>query len=289
MSEGTEKIKSELESTYDIPFTVIEEKLNGEPCYIMGPTPEYKELFNIRVSFSNRIRLNAEFIPDTYGADFIRSMGKRPISDRDIFLEYVGLMEERGAKVTISVNGEDVTEKQFRECSEDWNQLDVKVSKIPVSDEQYFSYSDKALEWGSVMMGMILSMADIVPLEDIQSSQPEGYSEGKKLKATVNRYERNPINRKLCLEKNGYSCCVCGMNFEDIYGPLGHKFIHVHHIVPVSQMGEGYVINPETDLVPVCPNCHAMLHRKDPPYTPEELKEIMKDRAGQTEKDGEMH
>jgi len=66
------------------------------------------------------------------------------------------------------------------------------------------------------------------------------------------------------------------MNFASVYGGVGDGFIHVHHIVPVSVIGTGYIINPIDDLVPVCPNCHAMLHRKDPPYSVEEMKLIIR-------------
>lgn len=34
-------------------------------------------------------------------------------------------------------------------------------------------------------------------------------------------------------------------------------------------------IDPISDLRPVCPNCHAMLHKKNPPYTIDELREII--------------
>ena len=66
------------------------------------------------------------------------------------------------------------------------------------------------------------------------------------------------------------------INFEKVYGNIGKGFIHVHHVLPVSQLGAGYVIDPVKDLVPVCPNCHAMLHQKNPPLLPEQLLEIMK-------------
>lgn len=90
------------------------------------------------------------------------------------------------------------------------------------------------------------------------------------------RYERNPINRKLCLYKKGYTCAVCGMNFQDVYGDIGKGFIEVHHTTPVSKMGEGYNLDIERDLVPLCSNCHSMTHRRNPPYSVEELKEIIK-------------
>jgi len=67
---------------------------------------------------------------------------------------------------------------------------------------------------------------------------------------------------------------VCGMDFVSRYGELGSGFIHVHHVIPVSKMGPNYIVDPINDLTPVCPNCHAMLHRKDPPLEIEELKGI---------------
>ncbi|QFG01295.1 HNH endonuclease (plasmid) [Psychrobacillus glaciei] len=86
--------------------------------------------------------------------------------------------------------------------------------------------------------------------------------EGHKRTVTVNKYERSSIARKNCVEKYGYNCAVCDMNFEDAYGDLGKSFIHVHHIVPLEQIGREYKVDYEKDLIPVCPNCHAMLHRK---------------------------
>ena len=70
-------------------------------------------------------------------------------------------------------------------------------------------------------------------------------------------------------------CHICGFDFEKTYGAVGKRFIHVHHITPVSELGPDYRINPEKDLIPVCPNCHAMLHRRKPPYLPEELRSVI--------------
>lgn len=89
----------------------------------------------------------------------------------------------------------------------------------------------------------------------------EGYFEGALKKVYVNHYERDREARNKCIEAHGCKCCVCGMDFENMYGELGKGFIHVHHIVPISMIGKEYKIDPIKDLVPVCPNCHAMLHR----------------------------
>jgi len=102
--------------------------------------------------------------------------------------------------------------------------------------------------------------------------------EGALLKVCVNKYERNQKARRECVAKKGYQCLVCGCDFETTYGEIGKNFIHVHHVTPISSIGEEYKLNVDTDLVPVCPNCHYMLHRKNPPYTIEELKVILSDK-----------
>ena len=89
------------------------------------------------------------------------------------------------------------------------------------------------------------------------------------------RYERSRVNREICLAHKGYSCHVCGFNFLEKYGPLGKNYIEVHHTTPVSEMGEGYVIDIDRDLVPVCSNCHSIIHRRKPPYSREEMKEMI--------------
>lgn len=103
--------------------------------------------------------------------------------------------------------------------------------------------------------------------------------EGALVKVMANKYERNQKARRECVAKKGYQCLVCGRDFEATYGEIGKGFIHVHHLTPISSIGKEYQLNVETDLAPVCPNCHYMLHRKDPPYTIEELKRMLSEVA----------
>ena len=100
------------------------------------------------------------------------------------------------------------------------------------------------------------------------------FPEGAKQTVLVNRYERNPEARAKCIEFHKARCKVCEMSFEETYGFFTKDFIHVHHITPLHQISESYDVNPETDLIPVCPNCHAMLHRQENgiPMTVERLK-----------------
>lgn len=101
------------------------------------------------------------------------------------------------------------------------------------------------------------------------------YKEGSRLSVTVNAYERNGKARAACIKHYGYVCCVCEISMTKIYGHIADRFIHVHHINPIGQKKEEYVVDPIKDLVTVCPNCHAMLHRVDPPLLVKDLKAIL--------------
>lgn len=107
------------------------------------------------------------------------------------------------------------------------------------------------------------------------------YYEGKVTEVKHNTYERNPFARRKCLEYYGYKCKICNFDFEKTYGNVGYKFIHVHHITPISNIGKEILVDPIKDLIPICPNCHAMVHRSNPPISIEEMKEIVtENRAG---------
>lgn len=104
--------------------------------------------------------------------------------------------------------------------------------------------------------------------------------EGLRKRVYVNKYERSAEARQKAIEyhcKDGVKCCICGFDFEKVYRELGKGFIHIHHITPISEIGKSYEINYKTDLIPVCPNCHAMLHKgKDGKVlTINELKSIL--------------
>lgn len=102
-----------------------------------------------------------------------------------------------------------------------------------------------------------------------------GFPEGSTTQVLVNKYERDPRNRAEAILIHGYSCLACGFDFKQKYGDLGSEFIVVHHVVPVSRIGADYLIDPKNDLITLCANCHAMIHRHDPPLNLEELRSIV--------------
>jgi len=102
------------------------------------------------------------------------------------------------------------------------------------------------------------------------------YPEGTATKVLINSYERNPEARAKCIEFHGAHCCICGFDFEAVYGEIGAGYIHVHHLTPLSSITKEYQVDPRKDLRPVCPNCHAIIHKKTPPFTIEEVRNLLK-------------
>ena len=107
---------------------------------------------------------------------------------------------------------------------------------------------------------------------------PDGieYQEGAVQQIRVNRYERDKKARDACLSYYGYVCQICCVKLSDVYGVIAEELIHVHHLKPISEIGESYLVDPISDLIPVCPNCHAVIHRKNPPYSPHEVTAMLR-------------
>jgi 5-methylcytosine-specific restriction protein A len=102
------------------------------------------------------------------------------------------------------------------------------------------------------------------------------YTEGTKRTRLITTCERNPKARSKCVEHYGARCQVCGLSFDERYGEIGKGFIHVHHLFQMAEINGEYQLDPIQDLRPLCPNCHAMIHKRVPPYTIAELKDKMR-------------
>lgn len=87
------------------------------------------------------------------------------------------------------------------------------------------------------------------------------YKEGKIQVKFGSKFERNPHLRQKAIDIHGTTCKVCGFNFEEVYGDIGKNFIEIHHIKPMYIIRKEVSVNPNTDLIPLCSNCHKMVHR----------------------------
>ena len=106
---------------------------------------------------------------------------------------------------------------------------------------------------------------DSLETELITHGQPnEGFvpdDEGRRSIQQHVSYERSQKNRRLALEIHGNLCTACGFSFDRVYGAqYARGFVEVHHVKSITEINGP--VNPETDLIPLCSNCHSMAHRE---------------------------
>ncbi len=123
-------------------------------------------------------------------------------------------------------------------------------------------------EWAKLTDGTLLPLAEEV-------SEALMLHEGATKQIMINAYERNAEARKQCLAHHGTRCTVYDFDFAATYGPVGAGFIHVHHLRPLATIGAAYAVDPIADLRPICPNCHAIIHHHNPPYTIEQVRRFL--------------
>ena len=158
-------------------------------------------------------------------------------------------------------------------------QHELKFEVETLTSESSIQYGLLSVQEETVINFALTFFSELLPRAERGYRGPDevvGYPEGASSQILVNRYERDPRNRKAAIEIHGKTCMACGFNFQDVYGDLGEEYIVIHHVTPVSAIGKNYQIDPKNDLVAICANCHAMIHRTNPPLTVNELKKILK-------------
>jgi len=173
-------------------------------------------------------------------------------------------------------NGTITTPAISRQLGKPSANTEAETAFLALCEELGIQPSNKARTYWRIELDPALTTHQVSGGEPGFPDEVAVYVEGATRRVVVNAYERNKEARAACLEHHGYSCAVCEFDFESIYGPIGAKFIHVHHLTPISTVAAKYKVDPISEMRPVCPNCHAMLHRSDPPFSIEELKEVLR-------------
>jgi 5-methylcytosine-specific restriction protein A len=104
---------------------------------------------------------------------------------------------------------------------------------------------------------------DLDAMEEANTDSEVTAAEGRERLFISRRRERDPRLRKKAIEIHGVNCKACGFNFGKSYGEWGEGFIEIHHAKPIATYSsEGDETNVDTDLIPLCSNCHRMVHRR---------------------------
>ena len=136
---------------------------------------------------------------------------------------------------------------------------ELKYTEVLRHYENYLH--DKAGRKSTVTSRQIDSKTNSSHLSTSDNPPVDLLNEGELRKRQMTYHERNPKLRMQCIAIFGWKCAACGFDFEKAYGVLGKEYIEVHHLHPISQTEGSHTVNPAKDLVPLCANCHAMIHR----------------------------
>lgn len=270
-----------LSKRFSVAFWGGQEDVDGGRFAVVRPSDlERGNGFSIVVGRTPR-RVEASLRMDRFAGALLRQMAEADEDARNLFLSMLEEAGNNGITATAVLNDVGIRAATDFQRPE-WSHLEIDCDKrIPGPIAPGKPVDELVFEVAAACTGLALSL---LPLEDARESPPlfeDGLPEGAMMRVAVNRYERSRMNRATCVTHHGVSCSVCGFNFARVYGKLGEGVIEVHHKIPVSQMGGAYRINPVTDLAPVCPNCHTMLHRQDPPLSIEALRQLLEDAAQQ--------
>ena len=167
----------------------------------------------------------------------------------------------------VCVFDDNITLEEFKSIVKNFKRFNSVAQKI---DKKYLPEIINLINKKSKKSNIILDENTSIVYNDKEGGIVEYYT---------TKYERHEKYRREAIRLHGLSCEICGFNFFDTYGNLGHNYIEVHHRVSLHTLNEEVIPNPETDMVCVCSNCHRMLHRdKYSILQPETLKNLIEKR-----------
>lgn len=269
---NSQAIRKELSDRFGLDFdVVVSEKPDDSTISIRAVDIPSPNGFSIDVKLGWRT-LSISFNPDSFSSALLREMHKAGEDKRKTFAVFARAIIASGAKLQMLVDDSSISYEPSDWPATSWKKLSFQMEKVGIDFSS--QSTEKILDIVTPFTGIVMSLLPLVEEEISLADGEAGLPEGAKTRVEVNKYERSRVNREACIAIYGASCQACGEDMGAKYGELGHGFVHVHHVTPVSKLGNGYIIDPSTDLIPVCPNCHAMLHQKDPPLAIEELRVI---------------
>lgn len=220
---------------------------------------------------------DAVLVPGAFAGPTVREMGNAQPDAKSIVVGYANALRRQGVQLTMKVNGSAVDPEQVGAWPADWWSFEIALRKSAIVFD--LNHDTELLPVADMLVTPLVGIAmSLIGTENIDSY--EGEIEGAAVQYLATRYERKKLNRDACIRIHGTRCHGCGFDFGAFYGELGEGYIEVHHLESLAAYGE-VRINPAVDLVPLCSNCHSVVHRVTPPLPIHALKKLVAERSGQ--------
>ena len=250
----------------------------GQRWYLLRPRGHPADnTFGIRTTLGWR-RLRIDFEPDNFAGSLLADMGNVDADGRSSFGAVLADCHRLGAQIDFQVNGIAFHYESEEAWTQAWSRLSFSINKgqLELGVDNGVQDAQIICNWTGRFVAAVVSILPTEEVDQAVESDVIGYPEGALTKVQTNRYERDRRNRAAAIAIHGTACKGCGLDMGAHYGSVAAGLIEIHHVTPVSQLGAGYVIDPVCDLVPLCPNCHAVVHRRNPPLSVDELDLLLK-------------
>lgn len=250
----------------------------GGACwYLLRPSGHSgTDAFGIRTTLRWR-SVVVVFEPDRFAGDLLSSMGAADSIGRSAFLAILRECESQGASIEFRVNDEHCGISKVSDWTDDWNRVSISLRKLlePEDGEDRPDFA-AVMTWTGKFTAAILALLPVQDEGHEQFPGASGFEEGAESIQRITRYERDRRNRAAAIAIWGTNCQACGFDFGARYGPDAAGFIEIHHLTPISTLERSMVVDPARDLVPLCSNCHAVAHRRTPPFSVKELQQMLR-------------
>ena len=251
---------------------------DGRYWYLLRPRDLPSDhTFAIRTTVDWR-RLGIAFEPGKFAAELLADMGRTDDIGRAAFRAVLADCSSRGAQINLRVNGSSHSFDEETVWVPRWNRFAFSMTKgqLELGADEGEPDGDIICRWTRRFAASIVAILPLEEQSDANEPDVTGYPEGALTKVNTNRYERDRRNRAAAISIHGTSCQSCNVEMGQRYGRVAAGFIEVHHTTSVSLLKAGYVVDPARDLVPLCPNCHRVAHRRMPPYSVNEIRQMLR-------------
>lgn len=220
--------------------------------------------------------IKASFQLGSFASPLLRSMEAAGSQQRVVFTSFARAAQSAGSTIRLSMNGTTFDPLSPQDWPATWTAIEIQATRTPVA----IDLNDPPTATKTVVSVAVPVLGMAIALMPVESDAgPQADTEGATTSVTLDRFERSRVNRMACIAIQGVRCKVCGFDFAAVYGSLGEGYVEVHHLVQLADVAAPHVVDPAIDLIPVCSNCHSMLHRKREVMAPEQLRGILQEQA----------
>jgi hypothetical protein len=226
--------------------------------------------------------VNAHLVLDSLARSLLRTIEAAPDESWEQLLSTLNDLSLVGVRIELLLNGVKPT-------------VPVGTIESLAISGRLIDYKDSPSESSADLVASVFGvLLFLLPMDSFDQETGSGLGnefavEGSKSFSLAAKYERSRSNRAIAIVTHGTRCQVCGLDFQETYGPIGAGYVEIHHLTPVHLMEAPRVVNPVEELVPLCANCHRMVHKVDPPFPPAALREIVLSQKGKIDRQDESH